>query len=58
MGVGASCFNASGNGNLFKVEAIMKKEGNLKIFIENFKQSAAKLGLGFVLQHYNDPKPM
>lgn len=40
------CANASGTGNLIKVEGILKKEIYAKILKENLKQSSAKLGLG------------
>lgn len=50
--------SVSGTENLIKSERIVKKEGNVKTFKENFNQPVEKLGLShlFVFQHDSDPK--
>ncbi|XP_068129732.1 laminin subunit beta-4 [Hyperolius riggenbachi] len=50
--------HANGPGNPITVNGTMNKEQYMRIFNENIKQSAEKLGLGhqWTFQHANDPK--
>ena len=52
------CFSASDNGNLIKIQSIMKKEDYIKVVDNDVKASAEKLQLGpdWTYQQDNDPK--